>query len=71
MEMFLYFSTLKAPNGAFSSRLKTLTWSGTKVSQLYALNPGEQRKTSIFCKIVRRLANEKFGSKKYSLRNAY
>jgi len=36
------FSTLKAPNGAFSSRLKSLTWEGTKVPQLYALNPGEQ-----------------------------
>jgi hypothetical protein len=36
------FSTLRAPNGAFSSRLKTLTWEGTKVPQLYALNPGER-----------------------------
>ena len=36
------FSTLKAPSGVFSSRLKTLTWEGTKVPQLYALNPGEK-----------------------------
>lgn len=36
------FSTLKAPNGVFASRLKTLTWEGTKVPQLYALNPGEK-----------------------------
>lgn len=36
------FSTLKAPKGTFSSRLKSLTWMGTKVPQLYALNPGER-----------------------------
>lgn len=36
------FSTLKAAAGVFSSRLNTLTWSGTRVPQLYALNPGEQ-----------------------------
>jgi hypothetical protein len=36
------FSTLKAPSGTFSSRLKTLIWEGTKVPQLYALNPGEK-----------------------------
>lgn len=36
------FSTLQAPNGVFSSRLKTLTWEGTKVPQLYALNPSER-----------------------------
>ena len=47
------FSTLKAPNGAFSSRLKTLTWSGTKVSQLYALNPGEQGKLQFSVKLLK------------------
>jgi len=46
------FSTLKAPNGVFSSRLKTLTWSGTKVSQLYALNPGEQGKLQFSVKLL-------------------
>ncbi|NMB92089.1 MAG: hypothetical protein GYA31_00470 [Parcubacteria group bacterium] len=34
------FSTLKAPNAVFSSRLQTLTWTGSRVSSLYVLNPG-------------------------------
>jgi len=47
------FSSLKAPNGVFSSRLKTLTWSGTKVPQLYALNPGEQGKLQFSVKLLK------------------
>lgn len=35
------FSTLRAPNATFSSKNKTLTWVGSKVPQLYSLNPGE------------------------------
>ena len=36
------FSTLRAPRGLFYSRLKTLTWEGSKVPELYSLNPGEK-----------------------------
>ena len=35
-------SSLRAPNATFSSKTNTLTWSGAKVSPLYALNPGER-----------------------------
>jgi len=36
------FSTLKAPNGVFSTRLQTITWTGARVKELYVLNPGEK-----------------------------
>jgi len=36
------FSTLKVPNGVFSTRLQTLTWTGARVKELYILNPGEK-----------------------------
>jgi hypothetical protein len=34
-------STLKAPSGIFSSRLQTITWTGTRVKDLYVLNPNQ------------------------------
>jgi len=36
------FSTLKAPNGVFSTRFQTITWTGARVKELYVLNPGEK-----------------------------
>ena len=36
------FTTLKAPNGVFSTRLQTITWTGARVKELYVLNPGEK-----------------------------
>lgn len=36
------FSSLKAPRGTYSSRLKTITWTGGNVPSLYVLNPGER-----------------------------
>jgi len=36
------FSTLKAPNGVFSTRLQTITWTGARVKELYVLNSGEK-----------------------------
>jgi len=36
------FFTLKAPNGVFSPRLQTITWTGARVKELYVLNPSEK-----------------------------
>jgi len=36
------FSTLKAPQGTYSSHLNTITWTGGHVPQLYVLNPQEK-----------------------------
>ncbi len=36
------FASLRAPQGMYSSQLKTITWTGNHVSQLYVLNPNEE-----------------------------
>lgn len=37
----LDFSSIRATSAVFSSRLRTLTWDGARVPQLYTINPGE------------------------------